>query len=320
MINLRKTEKFSFKKLGSKKNVIRFIIDMCLATFLILMLLRKEVFPSGSFLNTVFDDDPSITNSVGVKWFKTLMVIMICVVAMELSNMVAFIGRFIKSNKAKTILFVVGNGAKYLCGISILFFCLAVWGVNTAAIVTSASVLTLAISLGCQSMISDIVSGLFILFEGDVKVGDVVVIDGWRGKIEQIGIRRTRIVDTLGNVNIINNSSITNIINNSVNLSVAVIEVGIEYGSDLQHIEEVINNNLENIKQNIPAIVNGPRYLGVSSLGASSVNLKINAQCKEEDKFQVERDLNREIKLLFDKNNINIPFPQVVVNCREENK
>jgi small conductance mechanosensitive channel len=76
----------------------------------------------------------------------------------------------------------------------------------------------------------------------------------------------------------------------------------------------VIKNNLETIKKNIPQIVEGPFYKGVDALGESSVDLLFMANCKEEDIYIVQRAMNRELKLLFDENNINIPFPQVVVN------
>ena len=159
-----------------------------------------------------------------------------------------------------------------------------------------------------------------MLFEGDIKVGDIVVIDGWRGTVKQIGLRRTKIEDAVGNINIVNNSSISNIINNTQDLSVAVVEVGTEYNESILRIEEVIEKALPEMKKHIPAIVDGPFYKGVSALGESSVNIKLMAQCHEEDKYQVERDLNREIKLLFDANGINIPFNQVVLNTRDPNE
>lgn len=80
----------------------------------------------------------------------------------------------------------------------------------------------------------------------------------------------------------------------------------------------VIRDNLDAIKSDIPAIIEGPYYKGVTALGASGVDLLLVAKCKEEDIYQGQRDMNREIKLLFDANNINIPFPQIVVNQPEE--
>jgi len=186
--------------------------------------------------------------------------------------------------------------------------------VNTTALVASVGIMALIIGLGAQSLIADVIAGLFIVFEGEYKVGDIIVIDGWRGTVLEIGIRSTRIVDAGGNVKIINNHAISAVINQTKQLSVAKAYIGIEYGESLQRVELVIKNNLANIKKNIPQIVEGPFYKGVDALGESSVDLLFMANCKEEDIYIVQRAMNRELKLLFDQNNINIPFPQVVVN------
>lgn len=141
-----------------------------------------------------------------------------------------------------------------------------------------------------------------------------MVIDGWRGEIEEIGIRSTRIVDSGGNVKIINNSEIKSVVNQTQNLSVVSTIISIEYGESLPRVEVVIRDNLDKIKEAIPQIVEGPFYKGVKTLGASSVDLLFMSNCRESDYFVVSRAMNRELKLLFDENNINIPFPQVVVN------
>jgi small conductance mechanosensitive channel len=96
--------------------------------------------------------------------------------------------------------------------------------------------------------------------------------------------------------------------------SYANVDVGIDYGESLEHVESVLKEELPRIQKKIPAIVSGPFYKGVTELAASSVNIRILAQCTEADRIQVTRDLNREILLVFSKNHINIPFPQVVVN------
>ena len=84
--------------------------------------------------------------------------------------------------------------------------------------------------LGAQSLIADIIAGLFTIFEGEYQVGDIVVIDGWRGTVEEIGIRSTRVVDSGGNTKIINNSEITTVINQTQHLSVVSTTISIEYG------------------------------------------------------------------------------------------
>ena len=204
--------------------------------------------------------------------------------------------------------------AKYIIWLIAIIMMLGVLGVNTMALVASAGIMALIIGLGAQSLIADVIAGLFIVFEGEYKVGDIIVIDGWRGTVLEIGVRTTRIVDAGGNVKIINNHSISAVINQTKQLSVAKAYIGIEYGESLQRVELVIKDNLENIKKNIPQIVEGPFYKGVDALGESSVDLLFMANCKEEDIYIVQRAMNRELKLLFDANNISIPFPQIVVN------
>lgn len=188
------------------------------------------------------------------------------------------------------------------------------WGVDTATLLASAGILTLIVGLGAESLVADIVAGIFMVFEGEFQVGDIVIINDWRGTVQEIGIRTTKIVDAGGNINIVNNSQITTVVNQTQEILQASVTVGVEYGESLPRVEIVIRDNLETIKEHIPAIIEGPYYKGVSALGASSVDLPFIAKCREEDIFQVQRDMNRELKLLFDANNIGIPFPQVVVN------
>ena len=163
-------------------------------------------------------------------------------------------------------------------------------------------------------MIADIIAGIFIVFEGSYQVGDIIVVGDWRGTVDEIGIRTTKIIDAGGNVKIINNSEISSVINQTKELSLAKAKISIEYGESIEKVELVIKNNIERIKNNIPEIIDGPYYKGVDALSDSSVDLLFFAKCKEEDIYSVQRAMNRELKLIFDENNINIPFPQITLN------
>ncbi len=307
---------------GSKKLGVGFFVKLAVCVvfvaYVVLVLLGSKIFPKESLMSNIFADENK--EIVYVRIAKTGYVIALCYVIMQLSNIFVWLSAKIKSNGLKTTLLLLGNIVKYAAAIAIVLIALGIWGVDTTAIVTGAGVLTLVIGLGCQSLISDIVAGIFMLFEGDIKVGDIVVIDGWRGTVQQIGLRRTRIQDAVGNINIVNNSSISNIINNTQDLSVAIVDVGTEYNESIIRIEEVIQKALPEMKKHVPAIVEGPFYKGVAELGESCVNIRLVAKCKEEDKYQVQRDLNRELKLLFDANDINIPFNQIVLNTRDPNE
>jgi small conductance mechanosensitive channel len=179
--------------------------------------------------------------------------------------------------------------------------------------------LTVVIGLGAQSLVTDVLAGLFIIFERSFKVGDIIRIDGekWRGRVLEIGIRNTKVMDIdEGNIKSIHNSSLHQIINLSELPTYVYTTIGIEYGEELARVEAVIAKELPAIRERIPQAIEGPRYSGVAELGDSAVILKFATQCRNEDYYRVRYDVNRELKLMFDRNSITVPFPQVVVNER----
>ncbi|MDO4344668.1 MAG: mechanosensitive ion channel [Eubacteriales bacterium] len=224
----------------------------------------------------------------------------------------------ISGAQGETISRLLSNFVKYASVIILLYYCLALLGVDTAALLTSAGIIGLMISLGAQKLVSDIIAGLFIIFEGEFRVGDIVMLGDWRGTVVEIGIRTTKIEEAGGNIKVVNNSSISGVINMTKKYSFAACDFGIEYGESLERVEYILKKELPRIKERVPSILDGPFYKGVTELGDSSVNIKIVAQCKEKDRIQLMRDLNREVKLIFDKYEINIPFPQVVLNQPSE--
>lgn len=217
-------------------------------------------------------------------------------------------------HKGKAVVDILCSLIKYAAVIVLLFFALKTLGVDTKAILTGIGILGLIVGLGAQPLIADIIAGLFIVFEKVFEIGDIIVVDGFRGTVKEIGIRTTQIVDLGGNVKIVNNADLKTVINMTNQLSLAICDIGIEYGESLERVESILKQNLPAIRDAIPAIKEGPFYQGVSELADSAVVIRFVANCDEGAKYQVERDMNRQFKLLFDKNNINIPFPQVVVN------
>ena len=216
--------------------------------------------------------------------------------------------------KTRGLLTILISVLKYAALIVWIFFLLSSFGVDTTVILTGIGIVSLIVGLAIQPLLADIIAGLFIVFEDVFHVGDIIVADGFRGTVKEIGMRHTQIEDAGGNIKVINNSDIRSMVNMTDQLSIAAIDMSIEYGESLERVEAVIAQNIDKVKEAIPAIVEGPWYKGVSALADSSVNLKFVAKCEETDRFQVERDLYRQFKLLFDKNNIGIPFPQIVVN------
>jgi len=256
--------------------------------------------------------------SEGVPGF--LKCIVILGIAITIGIVLHYLGkvRKIGSQKTTTIFILVVNFLKWVVVIGAIFMILSACGLRSEFSAAGAGIVALIIGLGSQSLVADILAGIFIVFEGDYQVGDIVILDGWRGEIQAIGVRTTKLIDAGGNIKIVNNSDIRSIINQTKELSIAKCYVSTKYEDRIENIEAVIADNIEAIGKKIPAIVEGPFYKGVAELGASSVDLLFVAKCKESDIYQVQRDLNREIKILFDDNNIGIPFPQIVVHKGED--
>lgn len=226
----------------------------------------------------------------------------------------------IKGHRSETIGKLLSSFIRYLSFIVAFFLILSAWGVETPTLLAGAGIIGLALSFGAQSLIEDIFAGLFIIFEKQFVVGDIIQINDMRGTVTEIGIRITKVEDLNGDVLIINNSDIRGAINTSSSLSIAICDVSIEYGADLEKIEEILKHHLPDIKKEVPLIKEGPFYLGVDQLADSSLVIRVIAKTEEINRHKVRRALNREMKLLFDKNNINIPFPQLVIHQDSEHK
>lgn len=198
------------------------------------------------------------------------------------------------------------------------FLILTTFGVNSTAIVASVGIIGLVVSFGAQKLVEDVISGLFLIVEKQFQVGDIVIISDYRGVIQEIGLRTTKVVDAANlDVKIINNSDIRNVINLSANVSTAICEMSIEYSASIPEIENLVNPFLPKIKEKYPEIIDGPTYVGVQDLGDSDVVLRYSAKTLEADKFKIQRALKRELKIFFDENGIGIPFPQLVIHKGE---
>lgn len=316
---------FSEEKFFSKKNILTFIYLFIFLLFIIFTALADKIFGNDNTLTKLFYINYAkiFTDAQAASTFNKMIIyniIYICIVIIIFKIIKYFLRYFgkNKSLKTKTIIILLDSFLKYVCFIIILLFVLKSLGVDTNTLIASAGILTLIIGLGAQPLIADMINGLSIVFENEFSINDVVIIDDFRGNVLEIGLRNTKIIDASGNIKIISNSEIKNLINMSQNNSIAICDMPIEYEANLLEVENIINANLENIKKSIPLIIKGPEYKGVQKLDSSSVVLRFIAECKEGDKFQVGRDLNRQFKLLFDRENITIPYNKLTIYRAKE--
>jgi len=174
----------------------------------------------------------------------------------------------------------------------------------------------LIIGFGAESLIADVITGIFMLFEHEYEVGDIIVVGDFRGTVTQIGIRTTSITDTGGNVQIINNSDIRNLINRSNDNSFAVCDIGIPYRGYLRQAEGILEQVLPQMTKEYPDIFEKePKYLGVQQLDISNdaVILRVSAEVAEKNIFSAQRKLNRALLLAFEDAGISNPVAELKV-------
>ncbi len=315
----------NFKNRTKKEKIEIVTVAVVIILFILIGSLANVVFPGSTFALI-------IENSIGkffnlIRFFEdryvTLLESLAIIIFIWILNKLCMIIVSLSTKKgarSETIGNLLKGFVKILSILIAVFLILSAWGIDTPTLLAGAGILGLAISFGAQSLLEDMFAGLAIITQKLFVVGDIVELEHMRGTVKDIGLRVTKIEDIYGDVLIINNSDIKNVINTTSSLSIAICDIGIEYGADLEKVENVIKENLELIRKNIPNIKEGPFYYGVDQLADSAVVCRIVAKTEEQNKHSVRRALNREVKLLFDRHQINIPFPQLTIHQNQTDK
>ncbi|MFI3230661.1 MAG: mechanosensitive ion channel family protein [bacterium] len=219
------------------------------------------------------------------------------------------------ARKVETLSAILNSVIKYTIWFIVICSILTTFGIEISSIIAVAGVGSVAIGLGSQSVASDIITGMFILFEDQFSVGDMIKIDALQGKVETMGLRSTTVRDANGSLHIIPNGSIKIITNLSKEFGRAIVEVGVAYEENIDNVIEVLKNEMANIYNNstIDGLTKEPKVSGVSDLGDSSVVIKIVADTEAEAQWEAERQLRRLIKNRLDKENICISYNKLVI-------
>ena len=176
---------------------------------------------------------------------------------------------------------------------------------------TFASIGGIAVGLGAQSLIKDLINGFFILFENQFGVGDHVTLGSFNGIVKSIGIRTTVISDFNGDVHSIPNGSITGVTNHSRNDIRFTVDVNISYEEDIEKVIDVIKVTCEDFKNKNEEYINEPiEVSGVIALGVSSVTIRVVGKAKPLSQWKMENELRKAIKLTLDKNKIEMPYSE----------
>ena len=258
----------------------------------------------------------TLEDSIG-RIISSLIIIFVAMMILKISKVtLKKIGQKDGPNKRRkrTVARVTRSITKYVVGIIAILSVLSIWGVNVGPALAGLGILGLVVGLGAQRFINDLIAGFFIIFEHHFDVGDKIEVQGFKGEVIDIGLKTTKVKNWKGEIRIMNNGDVTNLIQFSKDLSVAVIDFGIAYHEDVQKTTEVLTLELPKIRNEFPEIVEDPKVLGVINLNNSSVDMRVICKTLNEQHYGVERAIRQRIKLILDEHGIEIPFPQVVVH------
>ena len=218
------------------------------------------------------------------------------------------------AKRQNTMAKILMSLSKYVIYIICIIVILGIWGVDIMPALAGLGIVGLVVGLGAQKLITDFVSGIFIVFEHHFDVGDTIEVGDFKGEVIDIGLKTTKIRNWKGQVKIIANGELTQLINDTNFNSSFSVEVEIAYEEDASKVMKLIDEVLVEKLTGRPEIVSMPQTVGIGGLGQNGVVIKIVGSTLPEAYYQLTRDILQIVKELCDANNIEIPYSQIVIH------
>lgn len=224
-----------------------------------------------------------------------------------------------RRQRVDTIRTLVVSIEKYVVIFVAIVIILSIFGVNVTSMVAGLGIMTAIVGLAFQDLAKDVIAGISLATENQFDVGDNVEIHGFRGNVISLGLKTTKIMSYKGNIKCIANRDITEVTNFSDRDGLAEVNVGVAYKHKSEEVEKAFDIVRENLAKNTmqnPALENSLGEMvvnGITDFGDSAIMWRVSMPCKANTAIGIERAMRREIKSVFDKQGIEIPFPQVVV-------
>ena len=275
--------------------------------------------------DTIFSADFWL--STGIFAIRILLIIVVAGVVVKVGQVLIrrFFAIKLKSpmrkteRREKTMIKLLENALKYIVYFSAILAVLTEFKIDAKGLLAGAGVLGLAVGFGAQSLVKDVISGFFIIFEDQFGVGDYVRINSGEGTVMEIGLRTTKIALYGGELYTVPNGQIGEVVNYSVTNSMVLLDLALSYETDIDRAEELIKEFLKRLpKERYSEVIGVPEVLGVQSMEPSRILLRIAAETEPVANFSVGRKLRQDLKKFMDENGIKIPYPKMVI--REEQK
>ena len=226
-----------------------------------------------------------------------------------------------EKKREDTLIRIFNGAVNILIIIVAIMMILQELGIEIGPLIAGAGIVGLAVGFGGQYLIRDIITGLFLMLENQYRIGDVVNIEGLSGAVQDISLRKTTLRDLDGTVHHIPHGSITKISNLSKDFARVNLDMGVGYSTDIDHLIRVINETGSELAAD-PAfsdsIISPPKFLRVNEFADSAIIVKILGDTKPLRQWDVAGELRKRLKIAFDREGIEIPFPQRIVHHVKE--
>ncbi len=225
---------------------------------------------------------------------------------------VVSVSEFEHKKRSETLIGIVKKAGQIAIWTLVVILLLMQVGVDVAPLIAGAGILGLAVGFGAQELVRDLITGFFMLLENQIRKGDVAIVNGTGGLVETIGLRTIRLRDLSGVVHVFQNGKISSLANMTKDWSAMVFDIGVAYKENTDNVVRVIKevaNELKSDPEFEPKILDDLELFGVDSFGDSSVVIKARFKTRPIEQWNVGREFNRRLKLAFDKEGIEIPFP-----------
>jgi small conductance mechanosensitive channel len=225
--------------------------------------------------------------------------------------------------RANTIGSIIRKTMAVVVWILAIIMALKEAGFDIGPILAGAGIIGVAVGFGAQNLVHDVISGIFMLLENQIRVNDVAILNGTGGLVEAIHLRTTVLRGQDGTIHVFRNGAINTLSNMTHGYSYYVFDLGVAYKEDTDHVIEVLKGIAEELMQEekFQRIILEPlEVLGVDSFGDSAVMIKARFKTMPIQQWTVGREMNRRIKKKFDEVGIEIPFPHMSVYFGEASK
>jgi len=223
-----------------------------------------------------------------------------------------------RAQRAQTLAPLLKNVALYALSFTVAVVILQEMGVDMRAILVSAGVLGLAVGFGAQALIKDVISGFFILFEGLVRVGDVIEVGGHTGTVETIGLRVTTMRVPNGALRVVPNGELTQFANYNRGWARAMVDVGVTYDTDVRRALDALERAGREWSAEAGLALEPPRAQGIIRFGESEVGLRLVVKVAPGARNDAENELRRRIKEAFDREGLELAAPQRAIYLKPQ--